>query len=187
MTEVAPTDPRWVFDTNVLVSAALSAGSAPRRAVQLALRHTARLLMSVATLAELHEVLAWPKFDRYLSDASRHDFVRDLLPLVELVPASAPIRACRDPRDDKFLEVAVHGEADALVSGDQDLLALHPSHGVPIVTPPAFLGLFNPQDVPPPDRVQEPAPRYATTAFAPLPPRLAAFLRERRGLLREAP
>ena len=55
------------------------------------------------------------------------------------VEPTSPIHACRDPRDDKFLEVAVHGEADYLVTGDGDLLALHPFGKVAIVTPGRFL------------------------------------------------
>jgi predicted nucleic acid-binding protein len=46
---------------------------------------------------------------------------------------------CRDPDDDKLLEIAVAGNADCLVTGDQDLLILHPFQGVPIITPAAFL------------------------------------------------
>ena len=58
---------------------------------------------------------------------------------------SRPLQACRDPRDDKFLDVAVHGSADALVTGDADLLALHPFHGVPILTPSHFLEVWLPR------------------------------------------
>jgi putative PIN family toxin of toxin-antitoxin system len=50
-----------------------------------------------------------------------------------------PIRACRDPRDDKFLEVAVHGRADLIVTGDTDLLALHPFRGISILTPAEYV------------------------------------------------
>jgi predicted nucleic acid-binding protein len=53
----------------------------------------------------------------------------------------APIRACRDPRDDKFLEVAVNGRADAIVTGDQDLLVLNPFQGIPILSPAGYLEL----------------------------------------------
>jgi len=59
--------------------------------------------------------------------------------LAQHVHNPPPIRACRDPRDDKFLEVAVHGRADAIVTGDADLLALHPFRGIAILTPAAYL------------------------------------------------
>jgi predicted nucleic acid-binding protein len=51
----------------------------------------------------------------------------------------SPVRACRDPRDDKFLEVAVHGRADAIVTGDRDLLDLNPFRGIAILTPAEYL------------------------------------------------
>jgi predicted nucleic acid-binding protein len=49
------------------------------------------------------------------------------------------VRACRDPKDDKFLELAVSGAACCVVTGDQDLLALHPFRSVSILTPAQFL------------------------------------------------
>ena len=49
------------------------------------------------------------------------------------------IGVCRDPNDDKFLELALSGGADCIVSGDKDLLVLHPFRGVPIVTPRDFV------------------------------------------------
>lgn len=52
------------------------------------------------------------------------------------------VQVCRDPCDDKFLHVALNGEAEAIVTGDADLLALHPFHGVQILSPAAFLGLI---------------------------------------------
>ncbi len=55
------------------------------------------------------------------------------------VEVTQAITACRDPKDDKFLELAVSGRATHIVSGDQDLLALHPFAGIPIVTPGSFL------------------------------------------------
>jgi predicted nucleic acid-binding protein len=57
----------------------------------------------------------------------------------ERVPILQQIQACRDPRDDKFLEVAINGEADMIITGDGDLLALHPFMGMPILTPLDYL------------------------------------------------
>ena len=56
----------------------------------------------------------------------------------EAVEPRIELKACRDPKDDKFLDVAVEGRADALVSGDQDLLILHPFQGIPIIEPAEF-------------------------------------------------
>ena len=57
----------------------------------------------------------------------------------ELVEITERIAACRDPKDDKFLELAVNGHADVLITGDADLLALNPFRRVPIITPADFV------------------------------------------------
>ncbi len=71
------------------------------------------------------------------------DDVEALLALIllraELVTPDRTIVVCRDPKDDKFLEIAIAGSADVIVSGDKDLLALHPFEGTPIVAPAEFL------------------------------------------------
>lgn len=95
--------------------------------------------MSEETLAELTDVLARPKFDRYVSRADRQHFVRLLGGLVRIVPIVHRVAACRDPKDDKFLHVALNGEAHVIVTGDADLLVLDPFHGVDIVSPATFL------------------------------------------------
>lgn len=129
---------RVVFDTNVLVSAALFPNSAPGRAVY-PCTYGAAVLFSTVTFAELREVLWRPKFDAYLSQARRDEFIRFLLAYSERIGVANHIKACRDPRDDKFLDVAVNGKADCLVTGDADLLVLHPFNGISIVTPDSFL------------------------------------------------
>ena len=129
---------RVVFDTNVLVSAALFPNSIPGRAVY-PCTYGAAVLFSAATFAEIREVLWRPKFDAYLSEARRHEYVRFLLAYTERIQVANRIEACRDPRDDKFLDVAVSGQADCLVTGDGDLLVLDPFMGISIVTPESFL------------------------------------------------
>ena len=57
----------------------------------------------------------------------------------ELVTITERITACRDTNNDKFLELAVNGHADVIVSGDADLLVLDTFRGIPIVTPSAFV------------------------------------------------
>lgn len=177
---------RWVCDTNVIVSGLLWRRGTAGRAFALLTRHGSTLLMSEATLGELHRVLLRPKFDRFETRAVRLDFLNALMPLVELVPASAPIRACRDPGDDMFLEVAVHGSADALISGDEDLCVLHPFHGVPVLRPAQLMTLFGLPDDPaasPSRSLQEPTPAYQTSR---MPVQLAAFLAQRHGIHAES-
>ena len=129
---------RVVLDTNALVSRLLLPESPPGRAVRRAVDES-DVLMSAATLAELADVLSRPKFDRYVTIEERQGFLRRLGEIAELVEIVSPVRACRDPRDDKFPEVAVSGGADFIVTGDADLLALDPFGGIAILTPAAYL------------------------------------------------
>jgi putative PIN family toxin of toxin-antitoxin system len=130
--------PRVVLDTNALVSHLLGPTSTPGGAVRLAFE-TARVIVSDATMMELADVLSRRKFDPYVTVEERQTFVRLLLTVVDQISVLPVIKACRDPGDDKFLELAVAGAATFIVTGDTDLLALSPFRGVRIVTPAAFL------------------------------------------------
>jgi putative PIN family toxin of toxin-antitoxin system len=130
---------RIVFDTNVLISGALSTTSTPARALEMAVAK-GDLLASTETLRELTEKLLSPKFDAYVSREQREVLLLRLAPLVEIVTILQTFHASRDPKDDKFLDVAVNGRADVIVTGDGDLLALHPFRGVAIVTPAEYVG-----------------------------------------------
>jgi putative PIN family toxin of toxin-antitoxin system len=59
--------------------------------------------------------------------------------IAEMVPIVYTVHACRDPRDDKFLDLAVNGEADLIVTGDDDLLVLQSFRGIPVITPARYL------------------------------------------------
>jgi uncharacterized protein len=129
---------RYVFDNNALVSALIFADSVPGRALHAAL-NGGKLLVSEATFAELGEVLRRKKFDRYATREERQQFLILLLRDAILVTITQEIRACRDAKDDKFLELAVSGDARCLVTGDKDLLALNPFRDIPVLTPAQFL------------------------------------------------
>jgi putative PIN family toxin of toxin-antitoxin system len=129
---------RFVFDTNVIVSAALLAGSVPRQAFAKALDR-GTILISAPVLLELSQVLAREKLNKYLLESERMRFLVALLKETELVEITTSVTACRDDKDNKFLELAVSGNADYIVSGDQDLLVLNPFRGIPILTPRKFL------------------------------------------------
>jgi putative PIN family toxin of toxin-antitoxin system len=129
---------RLVADTNALVSRLLLPSSVPGRAVRKAVE-TGLLLVSEATMEELADVLARPKFDRYITLEDRQQFLRLLGRLAEFVPIVYPVRACRDPKDDRFLEVAINGRAALILTGDADLLALHPWEGIAILSPADYL------------------------------------------------
>src|SRR5690348_5570250 len=97
---------RVVFDTNALVSYFMARDSVPGQSFRKASRE-ASLLASQETLDELATVLSRRKFDSYASLADRTRFLQLIATAMELVPITTVIRACRDPKDDKFLEVAV--------------------------------------------------------------------------------
>jgi len=132
---------RCVVDTNVLVSRLLAPRSTAAQAVDLVLTH-GHLIGSDETLAELADVLARAKFDAYVSREDRREFIRLLGGVMQIVPVVRKLSICRDPRDDKFLEVALAGEAAAIVSGDKDLLVLHPWHHISILTPADCLATY---------------------------------------------
>jgi putative PIN family toxin of toxin-antitoxin system len=129
---------RYVFDTNTLISALLFEHSTPGRALLQALR-LGEILLSQATLEELAEVLQREKFDRYVTTAQREEFLEALVERANFIEATEEVRVCRDTRDDKFLELAISGEASYIISGDNDLLSLHPFGDVAVVTPAEFL------------------------------------------------
>lgn len=131
----------WVLDTNTLISRLLAPRGTAAQAVDRALEQGV-ILVSKATLAELAGVLARPKFDPYMSREARQQFIRLLGGIARIVPISQQLQVCRDPADDKFLDVALCGNARAIITGDQDLQVLDPFHGVRIVSPAQFLQTF---------------------------------------------
>jgi putative PIN family toxin of toxin-antitoxin system len=130
--------PRFVFDTNVLVSALMFSRSRPRLVWNQA-RRTGVILASHDTLEELASVLCRPKLAAYVSPSESTAFLIELARVAELVAITEHVELCRDPRDDRFLELALAGQADFLLTGDADLLALHPFRGTAILTPAAYL------------------------------------------------
>ncbi|MBL7161197.1 MAG: putative toxin-antitoxin system toxin component, PIN family [Anaerolineales bacterium] len=129
---------RFVFDTNILVSALFSKKSVPRKAFDKAVKE-GEILVSLAVVDELNDVLMREKFNRYLKEADRIQFQIVLLQEATFIEITETIAECRDPKDNKFLELAVSGAATAIVSGDKDLLVLHPFRGIPILTPRSFM------------------------------------------------
>lgn len=128
--------PRAVLDTNVFVSALL--GNGPPARIYEAFAHEAFwLVTSKALLAEIAEVLLRPTL-RIPPDDVKSAF-RLLQRRALIIRPTHHITACRDPKDNLVLECAASGAARWLVTGDHDLLALHPFHGIRIVSPAAFL------------------------------------------------
>ena len=130
---------RLVLDTNVVLSGLLFPGSTSSHALLKAQKAT--ILASDATLLELVEVFGRAKFDRYLETGIRQRLLAEYMRTCERIEIFYSIRACRDPKDDMFLELAVDGRVDAIVTGDGDLLELHPFRGLAILTPADYLKL----------------------------------------------
>jgi putative PIN family toxin of toxin-antitoxin system len=132
---------RYVLDTSVIVSALLLPRSVPRRAFDLAFVKGV-VLVSAATLEELDTVLRRSRFSRYLAGEERLQFLAKFTQDSAIIEVNEEVNEfiadCRDPDDNKFLELAVSGNATCIISGDKDLLILHPFRGIPIVTPQAF-------------------------------------------------
>lgn len=129
---------RVVIETNVLISGLFSITSTPALAVERAITK-GQLVTTSETLREMIEKLLPPKFDRYISRERREALLERVASLVEIVEVLQHVRASRDARDDKFLEAAVNGRANVIVTGDRDLLDLNPFRGIAIVTPGAYL------------------------------------------------
>lgn len=131
------TSVRVILDTNVLLAGLLWRGP-PHVLLELARRGTLRLISSSALLTELVEVIQRPKFDAILarSGTSRDHLPQELQQLVEVIephPLREPV--CRDPDDDQILALAIAGQVDLIVSGDDDLLSLASFEEIPIIAP----------------------------------------------------
>jgi putative PIN family toxin of toxin-antitoxin system len=130
----------FVIDTNVIISALLFRSSVARQSFDKALNN-GYLLQSFETIGELDNVLRREKFNKYVTETERLQFLGELVAQAKLIQIVETTTACRDPKDDKFLELAISGKANFIISGDQDLQVLHPFRDIPILSPTAFLAL----------------------------------------------
>ncbi len=127
-----------VIDTGVILSRVIRPASVPAQAFEATLL-AGTVLVSEETLEELKVVLFRPKFDAYLPLDDRLRFFTEFVETVESVIVKEQVLECRDSRDNKFLEVALNGGAKTILTGDSDLLVLHPWRGVSILTPAQYL------------------------------------------------
>lgn len=133
---------RFVFDTNVIVSALIMKQSTARRAFDKA-ADVGKLLLSPAILEEFIDVLSRSAFDKYITTDERLQFLAALVRESDLIEDVGAITECRDPKDNKYLEAAIAGKAACIVSGDNDLLVLDPFRDISILSPRAFLDNFD--------------------------------------------
>ena len=127
-----------VIDTGVLVSAAIRPQSVPALALERALLHY-EVCASQETFAELQDVLSRSKFDRYASPEMRQALVDGLLRHLRMVEVTQFVSECTDPKDNKFLALALAVSAEMIVASDPHLMQMHPWRAIPILPPAAFL------------------------------------------------
>jgi uncharacterized protein len=122
----------------VLVSSVCWPSSVPGQSFRRALL-VSDVLFSVETLNELRSVLLRPKFNAYSPREERLQFIEDFETFAIPTAVQSTISVCRDPRDDKFLSLAISGNADLILTGDTDLMVLHPFRGINILSPTDYL------------------------------------------------
>lgn len=132
----------FVFDTNSLLSAALIASSVNANALDIAINR-GRIVLSEPALQEFKEVIFRKKFDKYFLN------IKEKLEAIEKIEHNSiffsPVKTisiCRDPKDNKFLELAIAADASCIITGDKDLLVLNPFRNIPILNASAFLNTF---------------------------------------------
>ena len=132
---------RVVLDTGVLVSGLIRPQGTTGEVLRALRAGRFTAVYTTHMLVEVIDVLGRPAFR-----SKYHIQPNDITALVNLIRLRAQlvipgktVTACRDPKDNKFLEAALAGEADVLATGDSDLLELHPFAGVEILRPAEFL------------------------------------------------
>ena len=132
----------FVFDTNCFISANLLINSTSAMAFDKVLIY-GRIALSNMVINEYAEVLYRSKLDRYLNEEKRQKALAFIMKNSILFEPVEIVTDCRDTNDNKFLELALACEAACIISGDSDLLILHPFRGIPILTPANFLAIFD--------------------------------------------
>ena len=129
---------RFVIDTNVFISAAISPHGKPNQVVFEAIRRGI-LLASMETFEELTTRLQRPKFLKYITLEKRDAFIQFIRDKSQFIAITEKITACTDPDDDMFLEVAMNGQADYIITGNIKDFPPSPFRGLPILRPAEFL------------------------------------------------
>jgi len=129
---------RVVIDTSVAISAALQPDGVSSKALLAALFHC-QPLVSPDTFSELERVLNKSKFTNKISDLLKAQFLATILSRSVMINPVSHVQICRDVHDDMFINLAVDGNAWAIITRDPDLLALHPCRGIAILSPADFL------------------------------------------------
>ena|ERR1700761_257946 len=133
---------RFVLDTNTLISTFLLSPTTGTAQAYYQAKAKGKIIMSEETFQEFAGVFIRPKFDRYLELAKRLTIIEDLNYVVEVIKVKSVVTVCRDPKDNKFLELAIDAGADCIITGDQDLLVLNPFNNILILSAADFIKAF---------------------------------------------
>jgi putative PIN family toxin of toxin-antitoxin system len=135
--------PRLILDTNVIISGVLFKGEAIRSLLLYTLNEY-QLVFSQTTWDELASVFQRDAFEKIMPLGARLRVLAELASKVEVVQSTSTVTDCRDPKDNKFLSLAMDANAIAIVTGDKDLKVLHPYKGVAIQSPADSMRLHMP-------------------------------------------
>lgn len=131
----------FVFDTNALISAYILANSKNRKAYDKAFAKGV-IVYSATSFDEFAETFVRQKFEKYLALHRRLLAIEEFQTKAALIVVETSITVCRDPKDNKFLELAVAANASCIITGDKDLLVLHPFRKIPILNAIDFINNF---------------------------------------------
>ncbi len=133
---------RVVVDWDVLVSAALSINGGSSQAIERA-EDFHQMIVSENTLREFSDILLKTKFDKYFRPIDvRFAIISRYSNKCELIIPFHRIKICRDPNDDMYLELALSGKVNCIITGDPDLQVLNPFENIPIISSKEFLERF---------------------------------------------
>jgi len=133
---------KLVLDTSALISAAILKGSITDRAIRKAFTDHS-IIRSLPVTTELEVTLKKKKFEKYFRSEYEKDLFIHLYRLQsKLIKVNHTVSICRDQSDNMFLELALSGQADLIITSDPDLLILNPFENISIVTPKEFLEKF---------------------------------------------
>ncbi len=134
-----------VLDANMFVSAILKPNSKPAKILELVQKQKVHLLVSMSILLEIRRVLLYPKLQKlhHLNAKQIDTLLEELIKFAVFIKEELKINAIKDdPSDNKYLECAVQGEAEYIISGDHHLKDLKNFKGIKIIDADRFLRIL---------------------------------------------